>query len=125
MSPEFQGEGGVLIGAIVGLCLYIIMLYITGGVFIWWALRQKRACERAISIERVFFFFTFVFLVIRTFWIVLRIWNTEAIAEFILNKLAFISFFTSFTAILFAWIEQLHSTEIGGVIDSKTFLPRV
>jgi THH1/TOM1/TOM3 domain len=97
--------------AIVSLILYLLLLYIGTVVFIKW-IGSERHFFRPLSIERIFFAFTFCFLVTRCFWVVTRVYDDDGLAELILNRLAFVTFFTAFTSLLFFWVERIHSSQL-------------
>ena len=101
-------DSQILISASVGLALYVLTFWATLGVFIWWASKRAELCP-GITVERVFFFFLLLFLALRSFWVVLRLFADYGTAEFAVNRIAGLCFLTVFTSILFAWVEEIHS----------------
>lgn len=113
---------GVLITALIGLVFYFVTFLITEGIFIWWLKERGGVQNFRLTIEVLFFAFLFLFLALRMFWIVLRVYKNLGDSEFVLNRLANLCFLTVFTSVLFAWIELIHSTTVSSDRQYSRFL---
>lgn len=118
-----EADGQVAVAAGVGLVLYVGTFWATMVVFVWWVSKKEECCP-AITIERVFFFFLFMFLALRSFWVVLRVFGNGEDPEFVVNRVAGLAFLTVFTSILFAWVEEIHSGSFSARADYTRFLTK-
>src|SRR3989338_11558555 len=80
-----EADGQVAVAAGVGLVLYVGTFWATMVVFVWWVSKKEECCP-AITIERVFFFFLFMFLALRSFWVVLRVFGNGEDPEVVVNR---------------------------------------
>jgi len=110
---------------VVGLSMYSTLLVITLAAFVWTGFRTG-SCFR-VSVQTVFHCFLFSFLCVRWVWLALRTFyqtDDESPVTFILNRIAFCLYFTSFLLVLFYWMETYHRNYID-VDGVGAFLPRL
>ncbi|ELR15383.1 uncharacterized protein ACA1_275570 [Acanthamoeba castellanii str. Neff] len=93
-----------LIDGVVGLSMYSTLLVITIAAYVWTGFRTVR----------------WVWLALRTFYQT----DDESPVTFILNRIAFCLYFTSFLLVLFYWMETYHRNYID-VDGVGAFLPRL
>lgn len=119
-----MGATAVIDGA-MGLGLYSTLLVVTMAAYVWSCLRA-RSCFR-VSVQTVFHCFLLSFLCVRWVWLALGTFyatDEESPVTFVLNRLAFCLYFTSFLLVLFYWMETYHRNYID-VDGVGAFLPRL
>ncbi|KAJ5070187.1 hypothetical protein M0811_11216 [Anaeramoeba ignava] len=94
-------------GDLVGIILYSLILIFTIVQLIRFYIYKKINPYNLLQIQ--FHVLVLFFLIGRIIWLALNnVKNANALLKFILNRFAYLSFFTSFTLLVFFWAEISH-----------------
>jgi len=97
---------------VLGLVLYFL-LWIVAVILLFLYLRidTQNACYK-MSIQKMFFIFLLSFITARWIWLLIKHTTQETWEDFVLNRLAFCLFLTSFTIVIAYWIEVYHKNYV-------------
>jgi len=117
-----MGEGQEVVDY-VGMLLYAMLFMATVATFVWSCLRANTCF--VVSVQSVFHCFLLSFVCVRWAWLGIRSFQDEEDpVTFILNRMAFCLYFTSFLLVLFYWMETYHRNYID-MEGVGAFLPRL
>jgi len=94
---------------IVGACLYSILFFVTLGMYIYKRVRYGLPFQQ---LSTIFYIGLPIFMVLRTIWMIFEMCDTleTDIADNLINRIALCVFLFVFNALLFYWIDTIHTT---------------
>jgi len=116
MTNQTNVLGFIALGCYGAVYLFALILFI----IILVNDKKVKSCIQP-SLPKIFYVFIMISLLGRYVWLTYHIYDSSSDLTFILNRVAFLTFFTAFTLVLFHWAERVHKN----YVTSDKFLPKL